>query len=150
MRMRFGVDDEKAFQERSDELLADYAGWLQRQSPLGTDAGDARLALDWKWGYAGGDLGTWTVADLDEFLLEWCPRKLSMPPDECADFPASIGVFCMFLAARGLLSAGSDRPKVLHRHCERVSRAFVRKMSDPANFGMAKGLLGQAGGLMSG
>ncbi len=148
--MRFGVDDEKAFQERSEELLADYAGWLERQKPLGAEAGDARLALDWKWGYAGGDLSTWTVADLDEFLLEWCPRKLSMAPDECADFPASVGVFCTFLAARGLLSTGSDGPKVLHRHCERVSRAFVREMSDPANFGMAKGLLGQAGGLASG
>ncbi|MFN2504173.1 MAG: hypothetical protein ABR540_08080, partial [Acidimicrobiales bacterium] len=83
--MRFGVEDEAAFQSRCDELLEDYAGWLQRQQPRGADAGDARVALGWKWGYAGGDLATWTVEDLDEFLLEWCPRKLSMPPEECSD-----------------------------------------------------------------
>ncbi len=70
VRMSFGVEDEVAFQARCDELLEDFAGWLQRQQPLGADAGDARLALDWKWGYAGGDLATWTVEDLDEFLLE--------------------------------------------------------------------------------
>ena len=148
--MSFGVEDEVAFQARCDELLEDFAGWLQRQQPLGADAGDARLALDWKWGYAGGDLATWTVEDLDEFLLEWCPRKLSMAPEECADFPASIGVFCTFLAARGLLSAASSPPVTLFRHCERSTRAFVHEMSDPANFGMAKGLLAQVGGLDAG
>ena len=80
--MSFGVGDDVAFQARCDELLEDFAGWLQRQQPLGADAGGARVALDWKWGYAGGDLATWTVEDLDEFLLEWCPRKLSMAPEE--------------------------------------------------------------------
>ena len=83
---------------------------MQRQQPLGADAGDARVALDWKWGYAGGDLATWTVEDLDEFLLELCPRKLSMAPEECADFPAPIGVFCTFLAARGC-----SPPRAVHR-----------------------------------
>jgi hypothetical protein len=148
--MRFGVEDEAAFQARCDELLEDYAGWLQRQQPRGADAGDARVALDWKWGYAGGDLATWTVEDLDEFLLEWCPRKLSMAPEECSDFPASIGMFCTFLAARGLLSAASSPPATLYRHCERGTRTFVRKVSDPANFGMAKGLLAGVGGLDAG
>lgn len=146
--MRFGVDDEAEFRACSDALLADYAGWLERQS-VGADPDDGWVALDWKWSYAGGDLGTWTVADLDEFLLGWCPRKLSMTPDECPDFPASVGVFCTFLAARGLLSSRSDPPKLLHRHCERLSRAFVREMSDPANFGMAKGLFARAGALKS-
>ncbi len=148
--MRFGAEDEDAFHARCDELIADYAGWLGRQPPLGAEAGDARLALDWKWGYADGDLATWTVADLDEFLLEWCPRKLSMAPDESADFPASVGVFCTFLAARGLLSPAGDSAKTLHKHCERRTRAFVKEMSDPANFGLAKGLVAQVGGLDAG
>ena len=56
-------------------------------------------------------------------------------------------MFCTFLAARGLLSAASSPPVTLFRHCERSTRAFVHKMSDPANFGMAKGLLAGVGGL---
>ena len=56
-------------------------------------------------------------------------------------------MYCTFLAARGLLSAASSPPVALFRHCERSTRAFVRKMSDPANFGMAKGLLAGVGGL---
>ena len=147
--MRFGVEDDDAFHARREELVADYAGWLALQ-PVDADAGDARPALDWKWGYADGDLSIWTVPDLDEFLLRWCPRKLSMTPEHNAGFPASIGVFCTFLAARGLLSPASDSAKTLHRHCERLSRAFVKEMSDPANFGMAKGLVARVGGLEAG
>lgn len=46
VRVSFGAEDEVAFQARCDELLEDFAGWLQRQQPLGADAGDARVALD--------------------------------------------------------------------------------------------------------
>ncbi len=147
--MSFTVEDEKAFQVRRDELLDDYAGWLA-SSNAEAEAGDAALAMDWKWGYQDGELGRWTVADLEEFLLGWCPRKLSMPPEECADFPRSIRAFMTFLAAQGLLGPGSGTLSQLQRCCERSTARFVTKMADPANYGLAKGLFAGAGGLEPG
>jgi hypothetical protein len=145
MRMSFAVEDEDAFQIRRDEVLDDYAAWLASSHVTGAAAGDAGVALDWKWGYQDGELGRWTVADLDEFLLDWCPRKLTMPPQECAEFPASIRAFMTFLAARGLLAPGSGTPSELQRWCDRSTSRFVKKMADPANYGLAKGLLSGAG-----
>ena len=105
--MSFTVEDEDAFHARRDELVADFAAWLAASNVTGADAGDAAVALDWKWGYQDGELGRWTVADLEEFLLGWCPRKLSMQPEEYAGFPGSIRAFMTFLADRGLLTSGS-------------------------------------------
>jgi hypothetical protein len=149
VRMSFTVEDEDAFHVRRDEVLNDYAGWLA-SSNVDADAGDAGLAMDWKWGYQDGELGRWTVADLEEFLLGWCPRKLSMPAEECTDFPRSIRAFMTFLAAQGLLAPGSGTLSQLQRCCERNASRFVTKMADPANYGLAKGLFAGAGGLGSG
>jgi len=102
--MSFTVEDEDIFQATREELQDDYARWLASSNAEG-DAGDAGVVLDWKWGYQDGELGQWTVADLEEFLLDWCPRKLSLPAGECADFPRSIRAFMTFLAARGFACA---------------------------------------------
>ncbi len=150
MRMSFTVEDEDAFHARRDELLDDYAGWLASSNVAGAQAGDAELAMDWKWGYQDGELGRWTVADLEEFLLGWCPRKLSMPAKECTDFPRSIRAFMTFLAAQGLLAPGSGTLAQLQRCCERNTSRFVTEMADPANYGLAKGLFAGPGGLEPG
>jgi hypothetical protein len=150
MRMSYTVEDEDAFQVRRDEVLDDYAGWLAASHVSDAQAGDAGLAMDWKWGYQDGELGRWTVADLEEFLLGWCPRKLSMPAEQCAGFPTSIRAFMTFLAARGLLAPGSGTLPQLQRWCERNTSRFVTKMADPAHYGLAKGLFAGAGGLEPG
>ncbi|HET9254401.1 MAG TPA: hypothetical protein VFO16_04255, partial [Pseudonocardiaceae bacterium] len=143
--MSFTAEDEDAFYIRRDEVLDDYAAWLASSNVANAEAYDAGVALDWKWAYQDGELGRWTVADLDEFLLGWCPRKLTMPSEECAEFPASIRAFMTFLAARGLLAPGSGTPSQLQRWCDHSTSRFVRKMTDPANYGLAKGLLAGAG-----
>lgn len=150
MRMSDTVEDEDAFQARRDEVLDDYAGWLAASKVTDAQVGDAGLAMDWKWGYQDGELGRWTVADLEEFLLGWCPRKLSMPAEQCAGFPSSIRAFMTFLAARGLLAPGSGTLPQLQRWCERNTSRFVTKMADPAHYGLAKGLFVGAGGLEPG
>ncbi|MGH3905482.1 MAG: hypothetical protein ACRDTE_15030 [Pseudonocardiaceae bacterium] len=148
--MSFTVDDEDAFHARRDELVADLAAWLAASNVTEVDSGDAAVALDWKWGYQDGELGRWTVGDLDEFLLEWCPRKLSLAPEHCAGFPNSIRAFLTFLADRGLLAPGSGTLSQLQRCCERNTSRFVTKMADPANYGLAKGHFARAGGLQPG
>jgi hypothetical protein len=76
-------DDEAGFGRARDWLLDGFGGWLRAESGLDDAAaaeavGDAGIALDWKFGYGSGNLGCWTAGDLTEFLLGWCPRKLSV------------------------------------------------------------------------
>jgi hypothetical protein len=141
MRMTFGEDDEDAYYRRRDELGEQFAQWLETHGVPG-DPNDAGLLLDWKWSYADGRLDHWSVPDVHEFLFKWCPRKLSAPPSHCAEIPLSVAAFVEFLAHTGMLAPGSDAPPVVRKHCERNVDAFVREMGNPANFGMAKSLLG--------
>ena len=137
--MRFPDQDERAFGARRDALGEQFARWLTAQEVPG-DPNDAGLLMDWKFNYGDGALDVWTVADVSEFLLEWCPRKLSAAPADCAEMPVSAAAFVEFLAHTGLLAQGSDLPSQVRRYCERIAARFVREMGDPANFGMAKSL----------
>lgn len=145
MRMRFEPEDEEAFHARRDELGEQFAGWLNTHDVPG-DPDDAGLLMDWKWGYGDGALDHWRIADVDEFLLEWCPRKLSADPQDCAGIPATVAAFVEFLAHTGTL-AGGDPPSRIRAHCERSRNRFVEEMGNPANFGMAKSLFAGAGGI---
>jgi hypothetical protein len=149
MRMRFPVEDERAFSVRREALGEQFPRWLNAQKAPG-DPNDAGLLMDWKFGYGDGALDTWTVGDVGEFLFGWCPRKLSAGPDESAEIPVSVAAFVEFLAHTGQLARGSDLPSQVRRYCERNTARFVREMGNPANFGMAKSMFGAVGGLESG
>lgn len=150
MRMRFTVDDEDAFHERRDELLDEFAAWLESSQLTGAEPGYAGVAMDWKWGYQDGNLSRWTVPDLEEFLLGWCPRKLSAPPEEYPVVLRSARAFVTFLDHRGLLARGGSTLAQLQLYCDRNAQRFATEMDNPANYGLAKGLFAQAGGLEAG
>ena len=107
--MVFGPDDDVEFASARDSLLESFELWLaEKRSGAEADeadaaemAGDAGLALDWKWSYGDGDLGRWRTGDVGEFLLEWCPRKLSVSQADCVSIPAALATFTAFLEARG-------------------------------------------------
>jgi hypothetical protein len=143
MRMAFDAEDELAYFACRDELCTRFADWAQRQQ-LDADAGDVELLLDWKWGYSDGRLDHWDGADVEEFLLGWCPRKVASPPDLIKSIPGSVGAYVDFLAHEGLLAPGCS-PSVVRRACADLGPRFDREMTDPANFGMAKSLLGGFG-----
>ncbi len=135
--LSFTADEEEAFAEARDGLLAQFAGWRDTTERA---VFDAQLLLDWRWGYSDGDLATWTTAQLDEFLLEWCPRKVSMSPSEAPELVMSLRRFFTFLAAEGVLGLGSSSLRALDAHLMRVRAPFVQAMSDRSRFGMAKSL----------
>jgi hypothetical protein len=141
MRMSFSPDDETAYRRQRATLSDDFAGWAERHR-VDADPSDVELLLDWKVGYGDGHLGRWTVPDINEFLLEWCPRKLASPIDMCAEIPVSIAAFFDFLAHSGLLAPGSQPPSALRKHCHKITPEFLREMTDSNNFGLAKSLLG--------
>lgn len=150
-RMTFDVDDEDAFYRRRDELAHEFAGWLLRtgraheQTETGSCVSDLELLLDWRWGYGDGDLARWDEGELTEFLLSWCPRKLSASPAEAAEVPDNLATAMVFWQEAGLLRAGSSSGDALAAHARDLHSDFVTEMGNPANFGMAKSLVAQAG-----
>ena len=141
--------DESGFQQARDRLLAGFGGWLRdaaRLSEPGADeaVSDASLALDWKFGYGDGHLGRWTAGDIAEFLLGWCPRKLTVSQEDCVTIPENVAAFTDFLAAQGLLAQGSATAAVLRATATDATAEFIAEMSNPANFGMAKALFAGA------
>lgn len=150
MRLTFGVDDSDANTATTTTLVARFERWLGEE--LGLDdaaaesyASDAGVALDWKWSCADGDLGTWRAEHLTELLLEWCPRKLSVPATECRSMPVALVRFFRFLEAQGLLGSGSSPLPALERAASELTEEFVAAMGDPSKFGMAKSLFTAAG-----
>ena len=74
------------------------------------DPDDFALLLDWKWGYGDGRLDRWHSSDLGDFLLSWCPRKLSAPPEQVRGIPSTVALAMSFLAERGLRCSRSSAP----------------------------------------
>ena len=139
--MTFTPDDEAAYQRQRATLSADFAGWAE-QHRVEADPSDVELLLDWKVGYGDGNLGRWTVPDLAEFFLEWCPRKVATSPELCAEIPESVAAYFDFLAQSGLLTPDSQAPAELREYCAKSTPQFLRAMADPAKSGLAKSLLG--------
>lgn len=141
--MRFTIDDEEAFYAREKELVNDFIYWLE--GDLGSGADDLELLLDWKWGYGDGRLDSWSAEELSEFLLGWCPRKLSAPADQVADLPINVGFSMRFLADRGLLSPGNTPGADLAAYAIGLREEFVAQMGDATNFGMGKAIFASTG-----
>jgi hypothetical protein len=138
--MTFDGEDERGYYACRDELCTRFAEWAQQEHNA-ADAGDVELLLDWKWGYGDGRLDRFDAADVEEFLLDWCPRKLASPPELIAGIPGSVAAYVDFLAEERLLAPGCSAVAV-RRACTDLAPRFRREMADPANFGMAKSLLG--------
>lgn len=150
MDLVFGPDDDEEFTAARDGLLGRFERWLvdarrHVEADAAEMAGDAGLALDWKWSYRDGDLGRWQNGDVGEFLLEWCPRKLSVSAADCESIPVALSAFIAFLDAEGLLAPESASAAALAEATARASDEFVAAMDDPSNFGLAKSLFSAAG-----
>ena len=148
LNLVFGPEDEEDFLASQDALLDRFARWLDEVRPVEGDpeeiAGDVGLALSWKWGYSDGDLGRWQTGDVAEFLLEWCPRKLSVSQADCGSIPSSLAAFAAFLDDQALLAPGSSTVEDLAATSASMTERFVAAMGDTSNFGMAKSLFNAA------
>ena len=142
-------DDEAGFERAREWLLDGFGRWLGDASRLSQEAADeavsdASLALDWKFGYGDGHLGRWTAGEITEFLVGWCPRKLSVSQEDCAAIPGNIALFTDYLATQGLLAQGSATAAVLRAAATDATEEFIAEMGNPASFGMAKALFAGA------
>lgn len=145
--MVFGPNDENEFYTAKDALIAQFEAWLPRTGitkpqEVNATVGTASIALDWKYSYSDGDLGLWTLPHFDEFLLQWFPRKVTIPSVLAAQTPRELNVFIVFLASEQLLSGGSSSLRSIESYLRQIVAPFTRAFNDPSRHGLGKSLFG--------
>lgn len=103
--MRFGPDEVTAYDAARDRLIDDFRARTVEPDRAGQHVGSL---LDFKWGYLDGDLLTWRVEHVEEFLVDWLPRKVTLPDEVVAEVAPELMAFFTFLEATGRLDARSD------------------------------------------
>ena len=126
MEWIFEPDDDEAFGEARDGLLDRFMESVDAERTVNS----ASLLLDWKFNYGDGDLMTWTTAHISEILLEWAPRKVSMPASSARPMVASFQAFFAFLAKENLLGLGSSSWKAIDAHLDKLVKPFEEAMGD--------------------
>jgi hypothetical protein len=149
VQWKFDPDDEGGFYQARPEILASFRVWLLQQgsaleSTIDGITGDVGIVLDWKWGYADGDLGSWSVLDIAEFLLEWCPRKLSVPPERCDVILVALREWLGYLDAAKLSTSDTEPVAILMNAIAAMRDDFIAAMGDRSKFGQAKSLVSLA------
>jgi len=145
VRLSFDPEDDRGFTEAADALVDRFTSWMVGEGRFSTGeidemAGDVGVALDWKFRYGDGEIGTWRTDDIAEFLLDWCPRKLSVTPADCVTIPVALASFFSFLDSQRLLADRSDGVGKLVGAVTSLSTEFVEAMGDRSRYGLAKSL----------
>lgn len=154
MQLRFDATtgEDEAFDTVREALLDEFEQWIVDAGGGDEDdadgiAGDAGVLLDWRYRYSTGELDRYGDDDIAEFLLRWCPRKVSAPPEFGRDMATAINLFVQFLAATDRLEGGVERATHLAALAVDLGPAAEQAMGEPSNFGVGKSVMGAFGDL---
>lgn len=136
--------EETALRENADALMEAFGTLLEEDEdvePALRDHGPfvAHCMLEWKLGYADGELVRWTLGDLRELLLDWFPRKVTADEGTIAVAADAVTAFLGFLAAEELLDAPVPLAS-LEAAVARLRPRFEQACRDPRNWGLAKSM----------
>ena len=133
--MQFGPDDITEFAATKRTLLDEFQPWADEH--YGADDGslvaDADTFLSWRFNYSTGDLADLDIADADEFLLDWAPRKFAVGPDEAPTLCRSVQAMVEFLAATGRLTGGIGRAARVMTHVDGLVDDVAEALGDRAH-----------------
>jgi hypothetical protein len=137
------AEDEDGFERVMKMLLDELEQHAIVAYPPGSvvwEHGDfvASTMLQWKGGYDDGRLGRWTRADLSEYLLDYFPRKVSVPAETLAAVPECVRAFLGFLEARGSLTG--EPLEQLEHTLDQLRGEFVERAEDRTHWGLAKSM----------
>jgi hypothetical protein len=123
-----------------NDLALEAERWFEEQGLDAERIGAAAFAVglmgDFRVHYLDADLTSWTPRELDELLLDWVPRKVSLSTEEQDGFPESVADAFVFLGATGRLP--QRKAIALAARARRSAERFANEMADPANAGPAK------------
>lgn len=116
-----------------DELLSGFEDWAASRG-IDVDMFVVDVALDWRL-EEGLDPGRWEADDIRELLLDWFPRKVTIPQPEWPEVLSTLHHWVDFLATSTELPHG---PAALHSAIDRHAEGFLAAMGDERNFGPAQ------------
>ncbi len=129
-----------------DELVGDYGRYVYNEH--GPDSAVWRhgefvscALLDWKRDYHDGHPTRWTVAHVEEFMLDFAPRKMTMDDEAIQAVTDCLAAFMGFLDRAGKLEG--DSVEALMEICERLRHKSVAACRDPSHWGMSKSIVMQ-------
>jgi len=133
----------RRLENRRTALLSEFRTWLEGTKPadeVDELAADAETFLGWDLDYADAKLTQFDATDVDEYLLRWCPRKLSYPPADWMGVVDGLVAYLGFLGKSQNWTGSARQGEGVAAHARSRTEAFIEAMSDPSNFGMAKGM----------
>ncbi|WP_326792218.1 hypothetical protein OHA79_16340 [Streptomyces sp. NBC_00841] len=137
--MIFNPAEENEYEAACDLLVHRFDRWA-RENGIDADPFVAEAALEYRHiGTPDGRLGLWDQRHIEEFLLDWVPRSVTVLPDEePADVPGTLRALLRYLDAVHL---ADPRGASLSEGLEAVDAAAPRHaeaMADRSRWGMAK------------
>ncbi len=134
---RDGLPHEKKAGPYLDQLMELFVQSPEGQKLLseGMEPGWASMMLDFGMNYQGVTPPGMTPDGLREILFDLVPRKVSTSADDAEEIVRELQAFWSFLQREFHLENATACLKVLD---ERAARELKKKLSNPANFGIAK------------
>jgi hypothetical protein len=132
-----GTPLEQEAEEYQDKLLElfEQSPEAQALSDEGIEGGWTRMMMDLGMNYLGMTPPQMSAHDMREILFDLIPRKISAPADEAPDIVREFQAFWRFMQREFHLANATACLNVLN---EKAAQELKKRMSNPANFGMAK------------
>ncbi len=102
-----------------------------------------KALIEHRWDAGDGILCRWHPADLREALLDWFPRKVTMPPGEWQTVVPTLHALVDFLFTEDLADLRCAEPDHLHAALDGLAGDFDAAMGDQSRYGLAE-VLGDA------
>ncbi|PIB07027.1 hypothetical protein B1C81_21985 [Streptomyces sp. HG99] len=139
MRMIFNPAEENEYEAVCALLVHRFEQWAW-ENGIDADPFVVEAALDYRHlGTPDGRLGLWDQRHIEEFLLDWVPRTVTVLPDEePADAPGTLRCLLRYLDAVHLADPrGASLPEVLEA-VDAVAPRYAEAMTDRSRWGLAK------------
>jgi|SRR6266699_6192260 len=134
---RDGLPLERKAESYLDQLMEAFVQSPEGQQLLseGIEPGWARMMMEFGVNYLSVTPPHMSPDDVREILFDLIPRKVSTSADEAEEIVHELQAFWSFLQREFHLENAPACLKVLD---ERAARELKKKLSNPANFGIAK------------
>ncbi|MFG3710213.1 hypothetical protein [Micromonospora sp. NPDC047730] len=137
MRMVYTSAPPDVFYPARERLLRKLDRWARkRRRPI--DLFVIEELLEHRWSAGDGLLGRWQPEDLEETLLDWFPRRVTLPPDEWAEVVPSMVALVDFLFEQDLADRRCADRHLLHGLLDKIAAPFEDAMADQSRYGLAK------------
>jgi hypothetical protein len=131
VRLRFETGDDDAYLECRDALLDELHAWLETsESERDEVVADVAFFLDWRYRESTGVLDEFTPGELAEFLVDWCPRRLTGRTDAAVGLCYAVGVYVDFMAATERLVGGVERAARLRKMVDDLAPTVLAETRD--------------------